>query len=239
MPGDDSPLTSYRRVAERTRTFPDRATAMRFFQRNYGALLEALPPGPVLDLGCGMGDFLEFCRDVLGREACGVDLDAANVALCQRKGLSVEQGDLRAFVERPGQYAAVVMNDVIEHFPKAEIIPLLSLVRERLLPGGVVLLKTPNMSNPLTAARNFHMDLTHLTGFTEETMIYVLEQAGFDGISVSPVDIYVTKNPIANLGGRVLSALQRACWRFWYKVQGVPKVRVLTKGLIGCGTRAE
>lgn len=28
-----------------------------------------------------------------------------------------------------------------------------------------------------------------------------------------------------------------ALWRFGYKVQGVPKVRVLTKGLIGCGTR--
>jgi len=231
--------TGYHAHLARARTFPDQGAANRYYRRNAGPLLAGLPDGPVLDLGCGMGDFLLYCTQELGREARGVDLDAENVALCRELGLEVAQESAQECLARAAQCAAVVMNDVIEHFPKAEIIPLLSLVRERLVPGGVVLLKTPNMSNPLTAARNFHMDFTHQTGFTEETMIYVLEQAGFDGIRVEPVDIYVTRNPIANLGGRVLSALLYANWRFWYKVQGVPKVRVLTKGLIGCGVKAK
>jgi SAM-dependent methyltransferase len=222
---------------QRARTFPDQATAHRYYRRNYGALLAGLPEGAVLDLGCGMGDFLTFCVQELGREARGVDLDAENVALCRSADLDVVQGSAQDFLAGPGTYAAIVLNDVIEHFSKPEIIPLLSLMRERLVPGGRVVLKTPNMSNVLTAARNFHMDFTHLTGFTEETMIYVLENAGFSDIQVGPVDIYVTGNPVANLGGRLLSGLLYALWRFGYKTQGVPKVRVLTKGLIGCGTK--
>ena len=178
--------TGYHAHLARARTFPDQATANRYYRRNYGALLAGLPEGAVLDLGCGMGDFLMFCMQELQRQAVGIDLDAENVALCQRLGLEVEQGDIQDFLSRPGAYAAIVLNDVIEHFPKPEIIPLLELMRERLLPGGRVILKTPNMSNVITAARNFHMDFTHQTGFTEETMIYVLEHAGFSDIQVVP-----------------------------------------------------
>jgi len=230
--------TGYHAHLARARTFPDQATANRYYQRNYGALLAELPAGPIADLGCGMGDFLLYCTQELQRPAVGVDLDAENVALCRSLGLEVAQESAQDFLARPGAYAALVMNDVIEHFPKADIIPLLGLMRERLLPGGKTILKTPNMANPLTAARNFHMDFTHHTGFTEDTMVYVLEQAGFAEIQVAPVDIYVTDNPVANLGGRLLSALQHAHWRFWYKVHGVPRARVLTKGLIGCGVRS-
>lgn len=185
----------------RSRTFPDQATANRYYRRNYGALLADLPAGPIADLGCGMGDFLLYCTQELQRPAIGVDLDPENVALCRGLSLEVTRESAQDFLARPGAYAALVMNDVIEHFPKPEIIPLLSLMRERLMPGGRVLLKTPNMSNLLTAARNFHMDFTHQTGFTEETMVYVLEHAGFEDLRVLPVDIYVTGKPLATTPG--------------------------------------
>lgn len=228
---------SYSPHLQRVRTFPDQQVANAFYGRNHAPLLTGLPDGPIVDLGSGLGEFLCFCRDVLGRPALGIDLDAENVALARQAGLEVTQEGAAEFLTRPGAYAAITMNDVIEHIPRPEIIPLVALMRERLLPGGKVLLKTPNMSNPLTAARNFHMDFTHTTGFTEETMVYVLEQAGFSDNRVEPVDIYVTGSALANAGGRLLSRLQYAQWRFWYKVQGVPRMRVLTKGLIGVGVR--
>ena len=229
---------SYSPHLKRVRSFPDERAARAYYRRNYGTLMSDLPQGRVLDLGCGLGDFLVFCGADLAREAVGADRDAENVAYCREQGLDARQETAAECLARPDLYAAIVMNDVIEHIAKPEIIPLVSLIRERLLPGGKAVLKTPNMANPLTAARTFHMDLTHEVGFTEDTMVYVLEQAGFADIQVLPVDIYVTGSAVANLGGRLLSALQHAHWRLWYKVHGVPRARVLTKGLIGCGVRS-
>jgi SAM-dependent methyltransferase len=228
---------SYSPHLQRVRTFPDAAAALRFFRRNYDALLRDLPEGPILDIGCGLGDFLVYCRDSLRREAVGIDLDAENVRLCQELGLAASVAEASAFLQQERQYAAIVMNDVIEHVSKPDVIPLLSLIHRRLLAGGKVLLKTPNMSNPLTAARNFHLDFTHQIGFTEESMTYVLEQGGFSDLGAFPVDIYVTSSAVANAVGRVGNCLLHGIWRLLYGLQGVPRVQVLTKGLIGCGVK--
>jgi len=228
----------YQPHLRRVRTFPDEATGQAFYRRNYSPLMRDLPEGPILDIGCGLGDFLVFCGQGLERRAVGIDLDAENAAVCQAAKLDAVQAEARDFLARPDTYAGIVLNDVIEHVAKDQIIPLLSLMHQRLVPGGRVILKTPNMANPLIAGRNRYIDITHQVGFTEESLIQVLEQAGFDDILVAPVDIYVTANPIANLGGRVLSAIMYAVWRLGYKVQGVPKVRVLTKGIMAVGTRS-
>lgn len=227
----------YQPHLRRVRTFPDEPTARAFYRRNYQDLMSDLPDGPVLDVGCGLGDFLMFCEQDLKREAIGIDLDEENVAVCRAAGLQGVQSAAADFLAQETSYAAIVLNDVIEHLPKPEIVPLFTLMYDRLKPGGRVIVKTPNMSNPLTAGRNRYIDFTHGLGFTEESLHQVLEQAGFVDIHPAPVDIYVTRNPIANFGGRVLSRLIYAWWRFVYKVQGVPRVAILTKGLIGCGKR--
>lgn len=239
MASEPGLATSYRAHLERVRTFPDQASATRYFRRNHEPLLRNLPPGPLLDVGCGLGDFLVFCRDVMQREAKGIDLDAENVEFCRAAGLEADQADVRDFLRRPGQYSAVVLNDVIEHFSKPDILDLLSSIRLRLLSGGRLLLKTPNMSNPLTAARSLFMDVTHQTGFTEESLRQALEMTGYGEIILAPVDIYVTSNPVANAVGRALCRATYATWRIAFKVQGVPRVQVLTKGLIAVGTRAR
>ena len=50
----------------------------------------------VLDVGCGDGALLEALRDERGCDARGMEIDAANVAACVAKGLSVIQGDAGA-----------------------------------------------------------------------------------------------------------------------------------------------
>ncbi|MBA4042524.1 MAG: methionine biosynthesis protein MetW [Sphingobium sp.] len=47
----------------------------------------------VLDVGCGDGALLAALRDDRGVDACGLELDAANVAAAVARGLSVVQGD--------------------------------------------------------------------------------------------------------------------------------------------------
>ena len=43
--------------------------------------------GPVLDIGCGRGEFLEMMRDA-GVEARGIDLSEESVARCRAEGLA-------------------------------------------------------------------------------------------------------------------------------------------------------
>ncbi len=50
----------------------------------------------VLDVGCGDGALLAALRDDNGCDARGMEIDAANVAECVARGLSVIQGDADA-----------------------------------------------------------------------------------------------------------------------------------------------
>ena len=53
-----------------------------------------VPPGSrVLDVGCGDGALMAALRDARGIDARGLEIDAANVAECVARGLSVLQGD--------------------------------------------------------------------------------------------------------------------------------------------------
>ena len=56
---------------------------------------------PVVDLGCGRGEFLELLRE-RGVAARGVEGNAQAVATCRAKGLDVSEGDLVDFLrEQP------------------------------------------------------------------------------------------------------------------------------------------
>ena len=51
------------------------------------------PGSRVLDVGCGDGALMAALRDARGIDARGLEIDAANVAECVARGLSVLQGD--------------------------------------------------------------------------------------------------------------------------------------------------
>lgn len=134
---------------------------------------------PVLDLGCGRGELLQLLQ-AAGVEARGVDADADMVAYARGEGLDVEQADALAHLETlpRGSLGAVFAAQLVEHLPPPALVRLLGLAAGRLRPGGLLVLETLNPVSPL-ALRNYFADLTHAQPLVAETLVLLVQGAGF------------------------------------------------------------
>jgi SAM-dependent methyltransferase len=139
---------------------------------------------PVLDLGCGRGEFLVLLREA-GIEARGVDLDADMVAFARGDGLDVEQADVVQHLEalEDGSLGGVFAAQLVEHIPAPTLVRLLELAATKLRPGGLLVAETINPLSPL-ALRNYYADLTHAQPLVPETLELLARQAGFGSVEL-------------------------------------------------------
>jgi SAM-dependent methyltransferase len=134
---------------------------------------------PVLDLGCGRGEFLELLRDA-GVEARGVDLDADMVAQCRAERLDVERADAVAYLGslEDGALGGIFSAHVVEHLKPSTLFRLLELAAAKLRPGGLFVAETPNPLS-LYALANFSSDLSHEQPLHPATLEFLVRYAGF------------------------------------------------------------
>ena len=94
---------------------------------------------PVLDLGCGRGEFLGLLREA-GLDARGVDLDADMVAFARGEGLDVEQTGAVEYLEsiEDASLGGIFAAQVVEHLPPPVLVRLLELAAVKLRPGGLL-----------------------------------------------------------------------------------------------------
>jgi len=147
-------------------------------QQVYAELLKEA--GPVLDAGCGRGEFLDLLRE---HEIPyqGVDVDPGMVERCRAKGhAEVEVGSVNEHLERlaEGSLGAVFSAQVIEHLPYAELTEFLRLTRSRLRPGGLFVAETVNPHAP-HALKTFWVDPTHQHPLFPEVMLVLCRIEGF------------------------------------------------------------
>lgn len=152
-------------------------------------------PGPVADLGCGRGEFLEALA-ARGLAGVGCDTNPVMVARCRQKGLAVEEADLFAWLRsRPeGSLGGITAYQVVEHLPAEALLPLVELAVSRLAPGGRLLLETVNAES-LYAMKWFWMDLTHVRPVPGPSLGRLLEACGLREVTAayrSPVPREVT-----------------------------------------------
>jgi O-antigen chain-terminating methyltransferase len=135
---------------------------------------------PVLDLGCGRGEFLELLR-VDGIEGRGVEGNARAVEACRGKGLEVVQGDLLAFLAAQGDGSAggVFAAQVAEHLAPAALQKLLHEAHRVLHKGGLLVLETVNPRSVTGFLEVFNRDLTHEKPLHPETLAFLAAAAGF------------------------------------------------------------
>ena len=100
------------------------------------------PNDKVLDIGCGVGNFLIKAKDKAA-EVCGLELNEKAVEVCKQKGLSVYNELIAEHAEkRPGYYDMVCMFQVLEHI--YDIKSFLDDSLKVLKKGGKLVIGVPN-----------------------------------------------------------------------------------------------
>jgi SAM-dependent methyltransferase len=134
---------------------------------------------PVLDLGCGRGEFLSLLASeaIAGR---GVDSDPGMAARCRAQGLEVELGEGIAHLEAldDASLGTVFCAQVIEHLPVDQLRRLLEAARRKLVPGGLFIAETVN-PHSLPGMKTFWTDLTHQHPIFPEVALAMCALAGF------------------------------------------------------------
>jgi len=166
-----------------------RGNCRRYIERFRGA-------GPVLDLGCGRGEFLELAREA-GIPARGIDLSAENIALCHSLGLDAECADLFPYLEAlaPASLGGIFCSQVVEHLAPAELIRLVRLCAEKLDRGGVLVIETPNPECLAIFATHFFLDPTHVRPVPPALLAFYVEEAGLGSIDVERSNAAVESMP--------------------------------------------
>lgn len=151
---------------------------IRARQRSDAALFAGL--APVVDLGCGRGEFLGLLREA-GIESRGVEGSAHAVRECREKGLDVVGGDLVEFLssQATSSLGGVFAAQVAEHLLPPALAALLAEAHRALRRGGLLILETVNAASALAFHEVFVRDLTHERPLHPETLRFMAAAAGF------------------------------------------------------------
>lgn len=144
--------------------------------------------GPVLDIDCGRGEWLELLKRE-GFNAYGIDLNAAMVEETRAHGLDARCADLLSHLRgvEAQSLGAVTAFHVVEHLPLEVLLDFLDEALRALVPGGLLLLETPNPENILVGACTFYKDPTHRNPIPPEVLQFMARQRGFHRTQILPL----------------------------------------------------
>jgi SAM-dependent methyltransferase len=208
-------------MQSRSRTVAERT------YRNAGnlPLLDLLPAtaGRALDCGCGAGDNARILRS-RGWRVTGITLSEDERSLAAEHCERVFVADL----EEPlpdaiaGGYDAVVLSHVLEHLVAPE--RLLRGIKQRLAPGGVVVVALPNvLFYPIRLRASFGrfeytpdgiMDTTHVRHYTFESGRALLRENGFDVVTAVADGAFPLWKLRRQLPAPVVERIDRAACRW-------------------------
>jgi O-antigen chain-terminating methyltransferase len=142
---------------------------------------DLLARAPIVDLGCGAGDWLCVLK-MQGMDARGVDSSADAVRRARAQFCDVECGDLLEYLEAlpSGGVAAVTSMQVVEHLPWPAVFRLFSEAFRVLAPGGLLLIETPNPENLQVSGYGFWLDPTHRRPMPSPLLLHLAKFLGFD-----------------------------------------------------------
>jgi SAM-dependent methyltransferase len=150
------------------------------------SFLRGLAPGRFLDVGCGLGFFIDGIRKHSRWEVSGVEFSEKAVEFARRElGLDVRQGELAEVGYPEAHFDYVHVSNVLEHV--TDPVGLLRECRRVIRPGGTFHLRVPNGAADSLDLITFHRERGepalspsgHLYFFPERTLLRMFDEAGF------------------------------------------------------------
>jgi 2-polyprenyl-3-methyl-5-hydroxy-6-metoxy-1,4-benzoquinol methylase len=174
LPGT-APDVLYRRLEDALRG-PE--SHVREDVERYAAL--AAGHQPVLDVGCGRGEFLALCHE-RGIKARGVDTNERSVSDLRERGLNVTLSAIPecfASIE-DGSLGAILAMHVVEHLPVDALFALFRESARVLRADGLLMIETPNAESMAMTAGDFWRDPTHLAPRHPAALTVLAREHGF------------------------------------------------------------
>lgn len=136
---------------------------------------------PVVDIGCGRGEFLKFAKKNK-LKAIGVDMNKSMVERANSLGYEAIEDDAISYLTKQGSgsLAAITGFHIVEHIPFESLMELFEEAYRCLAPGGFALFETPNPNNIMVGASNFYMDPSHIKPIPPELLAFAMESVGFN-----------------------------------------------------------
>jgi 2-polyprenyl-3-methyl-5-hydroxy-6-metoxy-1,4-benzoquinol methylase len=204
------------------------------WEANFGPHLPADKAAPILDIGCGLGDFLEYLEQSGYQNLRGVEIDPARVEAARGKTHATidHSVDLESYLRAlPVRFTLITLKSVIAHFPKDAVVAYLRAMRDALAPDGTLIVETFNVSR-WTGPYVLYNDATHHWAYTEYSLQQVLEMAGLHVVELRGETL-----PATRMSTRLFRGTQRAwgaCLKAAYFVErGVGRnPAIMTKYLV-------
>lgn len=153
----------------------------------------------LIDVGCGIGYFLEIAKE-RGWEVYGTEYTDEAIEICRKKGITMHQGklDLANYTEM--DFDVVTSFEVIEHInnPIEEVTNFNKLLRK----GGALYITTPNFNSISRFMSKEKWTVIvypeHLSYYTCNTLKKLLESNGFSEQWSSATGFSITRQKIAS-----------------------------------------
>ena len=166
--------------------------------KRYHEILDSFEPyrktNKLIDVGCGIGYFLEFAKK-RGWEVFGTEFTDEAIQKCSEKGIKMEKGILNPENYMPEEFDIITSFEVIEHInnPVHELNSFHKLLRK----GGLVYVTTPNFNSllryQLKSDYNAICYPEHLSYYTPNTLKKVFTCIGFQTKKIQSTGISLTR----------------------------------------------
>ena len=140
---------------------------------------------PIVDIGCGRGEWLELLKEN-GLYAYGIDINLMMVERSVSLGLDARHADLATHLRgiEDASRSALTAFHVVEHLPFSELVDLLDEAFRVLIPGGMLILETPNPETMRVGATTFYNDPTHRNPLMPEPLRFIVGHRGFTDVKL-------------------------------------------------------
>lgn len=166
--------------------------------KRYNELLDGFEKfrktGKILDVGCGIGYFLEEAKK-RGWKVHGTEYTDEAIRICEEKGIKVSKGKLNPNNYQEEMFDVITSFEVIEHInnPVEEIENFNKILRK----DGAVYVTTPNFNSllryRLKSKYNIICYPEHLTYYTPTTIKKTFMNSGFSVAKIETTGVSLTR----------------------------------------------